>query len=91
MSVSVSLKTFGIPFCHFIFNLIGYMHVQTLKRKLRVLNFFFSRGKVIETKWEGLLSKLESCRSVLSHYHDLMSVFAEMNDCLADMTQIEVR
>ena len=45
---------------------------------------------MIETKWEGLQSKLEACHSTLSKYHDFMSVFAEMNDCLADIAQIEV-
>ena len=36
------------------------------------------------------MSKLESCRSMLTRYHDLMSVFAEMDDCLGEMTQTEV-
>ena len=30
------------------------------------------------------------CRSSLSSYHDLMAVFAEMDDCLQEMAQIEV-
>ena len=46
--------------------------------------------EVIETKWQDLLQKLEACRSTLSRYHDLMSVFAEMDDCLTNMGQIEV-
>lgn len=46
---------------------------------------------MIETKWEELQNKLEASRSTLSHYHDLMSLFADMNDCLADIAQIEVR
>ena len=33
---------------------------------------------------------LDACRSTLSHHHDLMSVFAEMDDCLSDMAQTEV-
>ena len=36
------------------------------------------------------MTKLESCRSMLTRYHDLMSVFAEMDDCLGEMTQTEV-
>ena len=46
---------------------------------------------MIETKWEKLQNKLEDSRSTLSHYHDLMSLFADMNDSLADITQIQVR
>ena len=45
---------------------------------------------MIEKKWKDLMSKLESCRSMLTRYHDLMSVFAEMDDCLGEMTQTEV-
>jgi len=48
------------------------------------------REQVIERKWHNLVQKLDACRSTLSHYHDLMSVFAEMDDCLADMAQTEV-
>ena len=45
---------------------------------------------MIEKKWKDLMTKLESCRSMLTRYHDLMSVFAEMDDCLGEMTQTEV-
>ena len=50
----------------------------------------FKRQEVIEKKWSDLLTALEACKSTLSHYHDLMSVFSEMSDCLATMAQIEV-
>ncbi len=46
---------------------------------------------MIESKWEALRNKLEDSRFTLSHYHDLMSLFADMNDCLADIAQIEVK
>ena len=46
---------------------------------------------MIEKKWEELQSKLEDSRSTLSHYHDLMSLFADMDDCLAEIAQIQVR
>ena len=49
-----------------------------------------SRQEVIEGKWSDLLGALEACKSTLSRYHDLMSVFAEIDDCLANMAQIEV-
>ena len=49
-----------------------------------------TRGQVIETMWEALTKKLEQCRRTLSRYHDLMSVFADIDDCLSDMVQIEV-
>lgn len=45
---------------------------------------------MIEGKWNDLLASLEACKNMLSCYHDLMSVFSEMNDCLANMAQIEV-
>ena len=45
---------------------------------------------MIERKWSELLTSLEASKSALSRYHDLMSVFSEMNDCLATMVQIEV-
>ena len=45
---------------------------------------------MIEKKWKELMSRLEACRSMLTRYHDLMSVFAEMDDCLGDMAQTEV-
>ena len=45
---------------------------------------------MIERKWSELLASLEASKSALSRYHDLMSVFSEMNDCLATMVQIEV-
>ena len=48
------------------------------------------REQVIEGKWRDLIRKLEACRSTLSRHHDLMSVFAEMDDCLSDMAQTEV-
>ena len=48
------------------------------------------RQEVIEKKWSELLTSLEACKSTLSRYHDLMSVFSEMNECLAHMGQIEV-
>ena len=51
---------------------------------------FFRQG-VIERKWSDLLTALEACKSTLSRYHDLMSVFSEMSDCLATMAQIEVQ
>lgn len=46
---------------------------------------------MIEKKWEELQNKLEDSRSTLSHYHDLMSLFADMDDCLAEISQIQVR
>ncbi len=46
---------------------------------------------MIDGKWEELLHLLDLCRATLTRYHDLMSVFAEMDDCLADMAQIEVQ
>ena len=49
-----------------------------------------SREQVIEAKWDSLLKKLDTGRGSLSRYHDLMAVFADMDDCLADMAQIEV-
>ena len=49
------------------------------------------RQGVIERKWSDLLAALEACKSTLSRYHDLMSVFSEMSDCLATMAQIEVQ
>jgi spectrin beta len=49
-----------------------------------------SRQEVIERKWSDLLAALEACKSTLSRYHDLMSVFSEMSDCLATMAQIQV-
>jgi len=55
------------------------------------LSHMHTREQVIERKWHNLVQKLDACRSTLSHYHDLMSVFAEMDDCLADMAQTEVR
>ena len=45
---------------------------------------------MIEKKWEELHRKLEDSRSTLSHYHDLMSLFADMDDCLAEIAQIQV-
>ena len=45
---------------------------------------------MIEGKWSDLRAAVEACKSTLSRYHDLMSVFSEMNDCLANMGQIEV-
>ena len=48
------------------------------------------RQEVIERKWTDLLAAVEACKSTLSRYHDLMSVFSEMNDCLTTMSQIEV-
>ena len=44
----------------------------------------------MEKKWRDLQSKLEACRSTLTHYHDLMSVYAEMTNCVVDIAQIEV-
>ncbi len=48
------------------------------------------RGESIEKNWKFLEMKLESCKSTLTHYHDLMSVYAEMKNCVMDMAQIEV-
>ena len=48
------------------------------------------RQELIERKWTDLLAAVEACKSTLSRYHDLMSVFSEMNDCLTTMSQIEV-
>jgi len=48
------------------------------------------REQVIEGKWHDLIGKLDAYRSTLSRQHDLMSVFAEMDDCLNDMAQTEV-
>ena len=45
---------------------------------------------MIEAKWDSLLKKLDTGRGSLSRYHDLMAVFADMDDCLGDMAQIEV-
>ena len=50
-----------------------------------------NRQEVIEKKWSDLLAALEACKSTLSRYHDLMSVFSEMTDCLGTMAQIEVQ
>ena len=48
------------------------------------------RLEEIEHMWQELQRKLEVCRNSLSSYHDLMAVFAEMDDCLQEMAQIEV-
>ena len=48
------------------------------------------RCAVIDRKWAELQMKLDELRGTLSRYHDLMSVFSEMEDCLADMKQLEV-
>ena len=65
-------------------------NVFALLGTLRTMSSYYSRQKVIEDKWSDLLASLEACKSSLSRYHDLMSVFAEMNDCLTTMGQIEV-
>ena len=49
------------------------------------------RCTVISRKWAELQNKLDDLRETLSLYHDLMSVFSEMEDCLTDMGHIEVR
>ena len=49
------------------------------------------RYTVISRKWEELQNKLDDLRGTLSLYHDLMSVFSEMEDGLTDMGHIEVR
>ena len=48
------------------------------------------RVEEIERMWQELQQKLEVCCSSLSSYHDFMAVFAEMDDCLQEMSQIEV-
>ena len=40
--------------------------------------------------WESLLEKLSSCHKMLSTMHDLMTIFTEMDDCLANMSEVEV-
>lgn len=48
------------------------------------------RCSVIDKKWAELQNKLDELRGTLSQYHNLMSVFSEMEDCLTDMKQLEV-
>jgi len=48
------------------------------------------RGELIEKHWKALQVKLEACRSTLTHYHDLMSLYTEMKNCVLDISQIEV-
>ncbi len=48
------------------------------------------RCAVINKKWTELQKILDELRGTLSRYHDLMSVFSEMEDCLTDMRQLEV-
>ncbi len=48
------------------------------------------RCAVIDKKWAELQKMLDELRGTLSRYHDLMSVFSEMEDCLTDMRQLEV-
>lgn len=55
-----------------------------------IYTYAYIRQEVIERKWTELLAALEACKSTLSRYYDLMSVFSEMNDCLSTMSQIEV-
>ena len=68
------------------------MYIKYVRAKTRILYYFaqYSREQVIEAKWDSLLKKLDTGRGNLSRYHDLMAVFADMDDCLADMAQIEV-
>ena len=61
-----------------------------MRLKISLSLLFQNRNEVIEKKWKELMSKLEACRSMLTRYHDLMSVFAEMDDCLGEMAQTEV-
>lgn len=67
------------------------IHVQICEREqYNVVLLGLYRQEMIEGKWNDLLASLETCKNTLSRYHDLMSVFSEMNDCLANMAQIEV-
>lgn len=61
---------------------------KSMRRNVLLLGLY--RQEMIEGKWNDLLASLEACKNTLSRYHDLMSVFSEMNDCLANMAQIEV-
>lgn len=59
------------------------------QEKYHDINTVEKRNSELVKLWEALLEKLSSCHKMLSTMHDLMTIFTEMDDCLANMSEVE--
>eukprot|EP00118_Oscarella_pearsei_P018140 m.184464 g.184464 ORF g.184464 m.184464 type:complete len:3710 (+) comp39319_c1_seq2:34-11163(+) len=62
---------------------------QLIKGEYREAAVVRKRQRGIQEKWDALLAKLQRKRNLLASYHDLIAVFSDVDDAIAEMSLLE--